>query len=84
MLEHAGGFAGKVLIDATNPEASDGYALAVGHTTSGAEKIARWARDARVVKAFNGIYAEALDAGGGFGETGRRFSSAETIPTRRA
>ena len=40
--------------------------LAVGHTTSGAEEIARWAPDARVVKAFNHSYAEVLDEGPAF------------------
>ena len=67
MLEYAGEFAGRVLVDATNPEPAEGYGLAVGHTTSGAEKIAAWARDARVVKAFNGIYAELLESGSVFG-----------------
>jgi len=67
MLGRAGSFSGRVLVDATNPEAAEGYALAVGHTTSGAEEIARWARDARVVKAFNAVYAEVLEAGPVFG-----------------
>jgi len=67
MLEYAGNFSGRVLVDATNPESVEGYSLAVGHTISGGEKIAGWARDARVVKAFNAIYAELLDAGPSFG-----------------
>lgn len=65
-LERAGPFGGRVLVDATNPEALDGRTLALGHTTSGAETIAAWARDARVVKAFNHTYAELLDTGPGF------------------
>ncbi|MEP6768279.1 MAG: NADPH-dependent F420 reductase [Acidobacteriota bacterium] len=63
ILGQAGAFEGRVLIDATNPETEDGRALAVGHSTSGAEAIARWAPDARVVKAFNHTYAELLDRG---------------------
>jgi hypothetical protein len=67
MLSAAGDFGGKVLIDATNPEGPDGRTLSVGHTISGAEMVDGWARGARVVKAFNCIYAEALDVGAGFG-----------------
>ncbi len=45
-------FHGKVLIDATNPIGPD-LSLAVGRTTSGAEKVASLAKNARVVKGFN-------------------------------
>jgi predicted dinucleotide-binding enzyme len=47
-----GPVAGKILIDATNPLTPD-YALAVGHDDSAGETVARLARGARVVKAFN-------------------------------
>src|SRR4051812_37898315 len=53
---------GRVLIDCTNPECADGRSLAVGLTMSGAEHVAAWAGDARVVKAFNHIYAEVLSS----------------------
>ncbi|MCA9971648.1 MAG: NAD(P)-binding domain-containing protein [Anaerolineales bacterium] len=46
------GWAGKVLVDATNPIAP-GLQLAVGKETSGGELVAGWAPGARVVKAFN-------------------------------
>jgi 8-hydroxy-5-deazaflavin:NADPH oxidoreductase len=49
-------FAGKVVIDVTNPldfSAGPPPKLALGHTDSGAEQIQRWIRDALVVKAFN-------------------------------
>lgn len=49
---------GKVLIDATNPLAPGLTGLSVGTTTSGAEELARLARGARVVKAFNTTGAE--------------------------
>lgn len=52
----AGNLAGKVIIDPINAFASD-LSLTVGHTTSVAEKIARAAAGARVVKAFNTIGA---------------------------
>jgi predicted dinucleotide-binding enzyme len=56
-LEAAGDFAQKTLIDATNP-IGPGFALTHGHTDSGAEQVARWAKNARVVKAFNTTGAE--------------------------
>lgn len=51
-VREADDLAGKILIDCTNPIAP-GLQLALGTTTSGAEKIASWADGARVVKAFN-------------------------------
>ncbi len=51
-IDAAGGLAGKIVVDATNPLAGlEG--LALGHTTSGGEQVAEWAPEARVVKAFN-------------------------------
>jgi predicted dinucleotide-binding enzyme len=52
VLAAAGDFGGKVLVDATNPIGA-GMMLAVGHSDSGAETVARLATNARVVKAFN-------------------------------
>lgn len=49
---------GKVLVDATNPLAPGLAGLTLGTTTSGAEELARRARGARVVKAFNTTGAE--------------------------
>src|SRR5262249_6737454 len=51
---------GKIILDPTNPEASDGRSLAVGHSSSGAETLAQWFAGASVVKAFNYVYAELL------------------------
>jgi hypothetical protein len=49
---------GKILVDATNPLAPGLAGLSVGTTTSGAEEIAKAAKGARVVKAFNTTGAE--------------------------
>jgi predicted dinucleotide-binding enzyme len=53
-------WAGTILVDATNPLAPGLSGLLVGTTHSGAEEIARRARNARVVKAFNTTGAENL------------------------
>lgn len=51
-IDAAGDLEGKILVDCTNPLAGlEG--LAIGHDTSAGEKIAHWAKGARVVKAFN-------------------------------
>jgi predicted dinucleotide-binding enzyme len=46
-------FAGKILLDATNPLLPGLAGIEVGTTTSGAEQVAQWAPGARVVKVFN-------------------------------
>jgi predicted dinucleotide-binding enzyme len=52
-IRSAGDLTGKVVIDATNPLTPDFSALVVGHTISGGETVAGWAKGAKVVKAFN-------------------------------
>ena len=51
-VEAAGDFAGKPLLDATNPIGA-GLSLLHGHDDSGAERVASWATNAHVVKIFN-------------------------------
>lgn len=48
-------FAGKVVIDATNPLVftPKGPALVLGHTDSAGEQVQRWLPSAHIVKAFN-------------------------------
>lgn len=48
----------KILVDATNPLAPGLSGLSVGTSTSGAEELAKLAKGARVVKAFNTTGAE--------------------------
>jgi predicted dinucleotide-binding enzyme len=49
---------GKVLIDASNALAADFSGLTVGFTTSAAEEIAKLVPGAKVVKAFNTVFAQ--------------------------
>lgn len=46
-------FSDKIIIDATNPLKPDFSGLEIGFDTSGAEKVAQWAKGAKVFKSFN-------------------------------
>lgn len=58
-----GDLTGKVLVDATNPINDDFTGLATEPGTSGAEVIAAMVPGARVVKAFNTVFASNVVAG---------------------
>ena len=62
------GLEGKPLIDVTNALGPD-MQLAVGFDSSGAEELQKKARGARVVKAFNTVFAQHMDSGRVGGET---------------
>jgi predicted dinucleotide-binding enzyme len=59
-LRESGPVEGKTVIDIANPGTPDMSALAIGHTTSAAEEVARAASGAKIVKAFNTIFAQVL------------------------
>jgi len=63
-LAAAGDLSGKAIIDITNPLTADYMGLTVGHTTSAGEEIQKLAPKAKVVKAFNTIFAQVLAKGG--------------------
>jgi NADPH-dependent F420 reductase len=61
-LEGAGDLTGKVVVDISNPITPDFRALLIGHTTSAAEEIQRLVPGAKVLKAWNTVFAELLPA----------------------
>ena len=72
-IRAAGDLAGKILVDISNPITEDYKALTVGHTTSAAEEIQKLGPDAKVVKAFNTVFAQLLPAEARIGRTVQVF-----------
>jgi 8-hydroxy-5-deazaflavin:NADPH oxidoreductase len=64
VISAVGDLSGKTLVDITNPMTADYSALTIGHTTSAAEEIQKLAPTAKVVKAFNTVFASVLQTGG--------------------
>ena len=60
VLKQAGDVSGKVIVTCSLPMNADDTELAVAHTSSGAEELARRVPTARVVSAFNTIPSEVL------------------------
>jgi predicted dinucleotide-binding enzyme len=67
-LRSLGSLDGKVVIDITNPLTADFMGLTLGHDTSAAEEIAKADPGARVVKAFNTLFAQVLADGPTFAD----------------
>jgi hypothetical protein len=59
-LHQAGSLDGKPLVSLVNPMNETYSELEIGHATSAAETVAQLATGARVVEAFNGIFADTL------------------------
>lgn len=57
-----GPLTGKVVIDCTNPLSEDYLTLTLGHTTSAGEQCQSKLPQARVVKAFNAMFADVVQS----------------------
>ena len=76
-LKAAGDLSKKIIIDISNPITPDFQSLLIGHTTSAAEEIQKLAPAAKVVKAFNTIFAQLLPTEAREGKTLQVFVAAD-------
>lgn len=69
-LKAAGDLGAKLLLDATNPLSigPQGMGLAVGHTISGGEMVAAWAKGAAVFKTLNTTGFNNMENSGGYAQ----------------
>lgn len=85
VLAAAGDLAGKVVVDITNPMTADFSALSIGHTTSAAEEIQKVVPAAKVVKAFNTVFASVLQNGGkANGQSATAFVAGDDAEARKS
>ena len=62
-IQELGDLAEKIVIDCTNPLSPDYMSNTLGYTTSSSEEIAKLIPQAKVVKAFNTIFADIMQPG---------------------
>ena len=60
LLRQAGDVSGKVIVSCSLPMNADNTELAIAHTSSGLEELARMVPNARIVAAFNSVPSEVL------------------------
>jgi predicted dinucleotide-binding enzyme len=60
VLNQGGDLSGKLIVSCSLPMNADDTGLVIGHTTSGAEELAKKVPEARVVYAFNTVPSEVL------------------------
>ncbi len=72
---------GKIIIDATNALTAE-MQLAIGYTTSGAEELQKKLSKAKVVKAFNTVFAQHMDSGNLNGQTLTAFAASDDEVSR--
>ncbi|MGL5066009.1 MAG: NADPH-dependent F420 reductase [Microcoleus sp.] len=86
-IAQAGDLTGKIIIDATNPieltPAGLAAGLTIGHTTSAAEEIAKWATGANVVKAFNNIGASCFENPQFGGQKATAFICSDSVEAKK-
>jgi predicted dinucleotide-binding enzyme len=58
VLKHAGDLSGKVVVSCSLPMNADDTGLVIGHTSSGAEELAKKVRRATIVSAFGTVPSE--------------------------
>jgi predicted dinucleotide-binding enzyme len=73
-LRSTGDLTGKIVVDIANPVKPDMSGLSVGHTTSFAEELAKALPGAKLIKAFNTVFAQVLREGPDFG-AGKRAAA---------
>lgn len=73
---------GKVIVDATNALTPD-FQLALGFSTSGAEELQKKVPQAKVVKAFNTVFAQHMDSGKLNGRTLTVFTAGDDGEAKR-
>jgi predicted dinucleotide-binding enzyme len=84
-LQALGPLNGQIVIEISNPLKPDFSGLAIGHTTSAVEEVAKALPSARLVKAFNTIFAEVLAQGGelGRGQRAQVFYAGDDATAKR-
>lgn len=73
---------GKIVVDATNALTPD-FQLALGFSTSGAEELQKKVPAAKVVKAFNTVFAQHMDSGKLKGKTLTAFAAGDDEAARK-
>jgi predicted dinucleotide-binding enzyme len=74
---------GKSIVDVTNPLTKDRQ-LALGFTTSGAEELQKKLPEAKIVKAFNMVFAQTMDSGHAKGQQLTVFAAGDDESTKAA
>lgn len=77
-------FAGRVVVDLTNPLTPDYLGLTVGYADSSAERLQRQLPGARVVKAWNTVFSAVLQRGPDYGsQRAQVFVAADDAEAKR-
>lgn len=82
-LQELGNVDGKVLVDVTNAMDDEMSIVVDPRKESGAEQLQRLARGAKVVKAFNTVFAQHMDSGSVHGEKLTAFVAGDDAAAKR-